>query len=78
MSNIYYIDVARLEFPWFEAIIEPKKWLQNGRTELILYSDLQHIPNGSNLAKCVCFVNSPINLKTRYTKSFHVWWDVGQ
>ena len=22
MSNIYYIDVARLEFPWFEAIIE--------------------------------------------------------
>ena len=24
MSNIYYIDVARLEFPWFGAIIEQK------------------------------------------------------
>ena len=66
MSNIYYIDVARLEFPWFGAIIEQKKWLQNGRTELIFYSDLQHISNGSNLAKCVCFENSPINLKTRF------------
>ena len=24
MSNIYYIDVARLEFPWFGAITEQK------------------------------------------------------
>ena len=68
MSNIYYIDVARLEFPWFGAIIEQKKWLENGRTELIFYSDLQHISNGSNLAKCVCFVNSPINLKNKISR----------
>ena len=45
-----------------------KKWLQNGRTELIFYSDLQHISNGSNLAKCVCFVNSPINLKNKISR----------
>ena len=82
MSNIYYIDVARLEFPWFGAITEQKNdykmeeqsWFftqiyniyQMDQIWQNFYSDLQHISNGSNLAKCVCFVNSPINLKTRF------------
>ena len=44
MSNIYYIDVARLEVSMIRSNYRTKKWLQNGRAELIFYSDLQHIP----------------------------------
>ena len=39
MSNIYYIDVARLEFPWFGAIIEKEmitKW--KNRVDFLLRS----------------------------------------
>ena len=65
MSYIYYIDVARFEFPWFGAIIEQKNDYKM-EEQSWLFTQIYNIPNGSNLAKCVCFVNSPINLKPRF------------
>ena len=66
MSNIYYIDVARLEFPWFGAIIEQKNDYKMEEQSWFFTQIYNIYANGSNLAKCVCFVNSPINLKTRF------------
>ena len=38
MSNIYYIDVARLEFPWFGAIIEKNDYKRKNRVDFLLRS----------------------------------------